>query len=333
MIDRNGLSRRGAEGQYHGIPGNREIQSTSSGKGNVMTETRDFGPVQFIQGEKNGRYPFCNSIFLKEAGVVIDPSSDRRYLEHLVKQQSIASVWLTHWHEDHIMHLDLFHDIPLQMHRADEPPIADLENFIDWYGIQRDGHEQLIEGWKKLLTETFHYHPRNVDRYLEDGEIIDLAGLHVEVLHCPGHSPGHLAFFFLEPEILFLGDYDLSNFGPWYGDRYSNIDQTIASVQRLRQIPARTWLTGHVGGIFEEPPGDLWDQYLDVIQTREDKLLDFLKQPKTMEEIAMAWIVYGEPKKPVEDYFLMEMISMKKHAERLKKKGLVGFEDGRYQAL
>jgi hypothetical protein len=103
-------------------------------------------------------------------------------------------------------------------------------------------------------------------------------------------------------------------------------------VERLRQIPARTWLTAHTGGVFEEEPGDTWDRYLGVIQQREDKLLDFLREPKTIEEIAQAWIVYGEPKEPAGEYILAEQASMSKHAERLRRKGLVEVRDGRYRA-
>ncbi len=41
-------------------------------------------------------------------------------------------------------------------------------------------------------------------------------------------------------DILFLGDYDLTPFGPWYGDVESSIEQTISSINMLQQIPAST---------------------------------------------------------------------------------------------
>jgi len=54
---------------------------------------------------------------------------------------------------------------------------------------------------------------------------------------------------------------------------------TIASIERLKQIPATIWLTCHETGIFEESPTDLCDQYLPVIDDREARLLDFLSPP------------------------------------------------------
>ncbi|MBU3917194.1 MBL fold metallo-hydrolase [bacterium] len=296
-----------------------------------MTDTRNFGQIRFIQGEKRGRYPYCHTIYIEKAGVLIDPSADRNYLEQLKKEKQVNSVWLTHWHEDHLMHLDLFSEVPLWMHEKDAPPLSDIDIFIDWYGLEMEEHENLVANWRALLKNTFHFQPRVPERHLQDGDVVDLNGLTVEVIHCPGHSPGSLAFFFREPEILFLGDTDLTPFGPWYGDRYSNIEKIIHSVNRLKEIPAKIWLTSHEQGIFEENPGDLWGTYLNVIQTREDKLIDFLAVPRTLDEIATAWIIYGKPKEPIADFKMMEQISMKKHADRLIEKGIVVLEDGRYR--
>ncbi len=61
--------------------------------------------------------------------------------------------------------------------------------------------------------------------------------------------------------------------------------------------------------------------------------MGFLKHPRTIEEIAEAWIVYGKAKEPVDEFIMMEQISMKKHAERLIRKGVVGFSDNRYHRI
>jgi len=296
-----------------------------------MQNIVDFGPIRFIRGLKNGRYPFCNSIYIKSAGVLIDPGSDRQILEQI--RAKVSSVWLSHWHEDHIMHLDLFEDCDLCMHELDVPPMESLDTFIQWYGPDIQGSPDLITRWKKMLQEQFHYQPRSIQSQFIDGQRIDLGDLTVEVIHAPGHSPGHLSFYFVEPEVLFLGDYDLTPFGPWYGDRYSNIDQIVDSVQRLRQIPAKVWLTSHEFGIIETDNQEIWDRYLSVIDEREEKLLGLLEHPKTITEIAEAWIVYGKPKEPIDEFIMMEQISMKKHADRLIRKGIVGFSDNRYRRI
>jgi hydroxyacylglutathione hydrolase len=159
---------------------------------------------------------------------------------------------------------------------------------------------------------------------------VDLGGVAVEVIPAPGHTPGHCALRFPEQDLLFMGDYDLSNFGPWYGDRDSDIDEVIASVNRLRDISARVWVTGHEQGVFQDEPGELWDRYLQVIDRRDEKLLDLLKEPRTMSEIVDARIIYGRKREPAEFYDFGERALMGKHLERLMKKGAVVLDGSTY---
>ncbi len=291
-------------------------------------EERNFGPVRFIPGTNNGRYPYCHSIYIEGAGVLIDPASDRERLTRLRDEEGVAAVWLTHWHEDHIAHLDLFEDVPLLMSAADAPPLADLETFLDWYDMD---HDRFREAWRGIMVENFHYRPRRPAGFLEGGQVLDAGGVTVEVLAAPGHTPGSLAFLFREAEVLFLADYDLTPFGPWYGDRYSSIDLTIQSVRRLRQVPAKVWLTGHETGVFEQDPGELWDRYLAVIDTREKKLEDFLAEPRTMDEIVEAWIVYGRPREPRDFYLFSEKAMITKHLQRLEAQGRLAQDGERYR--
>jgi hypothetical protein len=129
-----------------------------------------------------------------------------------------------------------------------------------------------------------------------------------------------------------MGDYDLFKFGPWYGDTESSIEETIASVNRLRDYPAGAWLVGHEAGVFDQDPGKMWDEYLDVISKREEKLYAFLERPRTLEEIVGAWIVYGRPREPKAFFEFGERALMKKHLKRLWEQGRIGqAENGYYR--
>ena len=127
-----------------------------------------------------------------------------------------------------------------------------------------------------------------------------------------------------------MGDYDLAKFGPWYGDLYSSIEETIDSVNLLRRIPANVFLTSHETGVFLGDPGKLWDSFLNVIFERENRLLEFLNEPRTMEEIVEACIIYGRPREPKAFFELGERGLMKKHLERLMRSGRVVQQKGRY---
>lgn len=286
-----------------------------------------FGPVRILFGDNRGKYPNCHTIYVEaDTRVVIDPGCNRDVLSGLLKGPGVDAVWLTHVHEDHITHLDLFMDRPLWVSEKEAPAFDSLDAFMSFFP-QTDEERAM---WDQMLIETFHYRPRKVDRLFSGRETIDLGGVIVEAVPTPGHTPGHYSFYFPEQGVLFMADYDLTPFGPYYGDFYSDIDDVIDSVNRLREIPAKIWLTSHEKGMIEAEPGDLWDKYLAVIDTRENKLLDLLKEPRTMEEIIQARIVYGRVREPKEYFDYGERNLMARHLVRLINNGVVAHENDRY---
>ena len=291
-----------------------------------------FGRIRFICGDNGGKYPFNHSVYFegKDRRVVIDPSCGLQKLTDLKQKDGVDQVWLSHWHEDHIGFLNLFEGSILRMSERDFSPLTDIEIFLDWYGIKDNS---LREMWKKIMLNNFNYQPKQDASFLQDDEIIDLGSLKVQVIATPGHTPGHLSFFFPEEETLFLGDYDLTSFGPWYGDVYSNIEQTINSIHRLKSIPARRWIASHNTGLFEKNPGTLWDNYENVIYQREDRIFKFLDTSRTLEEIVSAWLIYGKPREPKEFFEFNERALIRKHIEHLDRQGKITLDKNKYVKL
>jgi len=282
-----------------------------------------------MRGPNKGRYPNCHSIYIEGPAILIDPSADRKRLEELKHNPGVKVVLLSHVHEDHLLHLDLFHDVPVWVSAADAPQLTDIELLLDSYSA----FGEMRNYFRKILEEQFHFRPRKADRLLKDGECIDAGSVQIQIIHAPGHTPGHLCFLFSEPRLLFLGDYDLTPFGPWYGDAQSSIEETIRSVARLKSIPADLWLTAHEDGIFEVNPGRLWQDYIEVINTREKKLINLLDHPHTLEEIARSYIVYKKPRQPEEFYLFNERVIMEKHLIRLLQKGIIFKDQDRFVRL
>lgn len=288
-----------------------------------------FGRICFIHGENGGKYPFNHSLYLKgdRVKVILDPACSLEKLKE-VKRGGIDQVWLSHWHEDHIHYMNLFEESSLWISERDFPPLTDLNIFLDWYAILSETQRAY---WEKIMLEEFDFRPRKNACFLKDDQVIDLGGLTAQVIPTPGHTPGHLSFYFPEEELLFLGDYDLTSFGPWYGDVLSSIEETIRSIQKLKKVSARRWVAAHNAGLYEENPGALWDQYENVIYDREAKLLAALERPKTLDEICACWIIYGKPRQPREFFEFNERVMIGKHLEYGIRQGRIFEENGFYR--
>ena len=81
-------------------------------------------------------------------------------------------------------------------------------------------------------------------RLLEDGQVLDLGGRQLTVLHTPGHSPGHLCFWEQARGDLYTGDL------VYRGTLYANYPSTdpqafLRSVERISALPVQRILPAH----------------------------------------------------------------------------------------
>jgi glyoxylase-like metal-dependent hydrolase (beta-lactamase superfamily II) len=295
-------------------------------------EQQRFGNLVFIPGNNAGKYPFCNSLFIDgEIKGIVDPASDEQALADLPRTGAEDMLINSHYHEDHFTFNRLFADARLLVHDKDAPCFTSLETLLDAYGVD-EGSEAAVF-WRQILVESFHFQERTPDRELVDGDILDFGGTRLEVVHIPGHTPGHIGLYCEHEGVLFTGDLDMTGFGPWYGDRVSDIDDTIASVRRLMDITARIYITSHNMGVLSGDIRPMAEAYLAVIDEREEKILNFLEGPKTLEEIAGQWFIYKKPRQPEAFFMFGERGMVGKHLERLAAQGLVGCESDRYFRL
>lgn len=272
------------------------------------------GVIKFIRG---GKYPFCHSVLIDDrARVVIDASSDRDKLQQFKDQGPVDYLITSHAHEDHLIFNYLFPQSKFCVHSFDAPHFENIESLIDSYG---DMAKEDQEKWRTFLQNDCCYRARRADLLLNDGMVMDLGKVKMEVIHTPGHTRGHCAFYFINERIMFTADLDLTKAGPYYGDRTSDIDETIRSLERLKTFEVKTYLTAHGKGILEGDPGHI-DRYLGVIFLREEKLIDFLsKSPKTLDQVVQEGIIYGNRSISLGpwDLTLSERMMILKHLSRL----------------
>ena len=135
--------------------------------------------------------------------ICIDPGDEAARIaaaldRHGMELQAIA---LTHAHMDHVGGVAalkrLKPEAQIIIHPADEPLYLALPEQPDWIGIPRSR-------WAAL---GFQYEePPKVDRHWVDGEAYGVGELEFKVIHCPGHTPGHVVLFNERERRVFVGD-------------------------------------------------------------------------------------------------------------------------------
>ncbi len=283
--------------------------------------------IWLVEGGKGGRYPYSHSLYVRDGGgILVDCGSDVAEIDRLRRNEGLAAILMTHYHEDHFLFLHRFPGVPVWASGGDAPALESFGVFLDWYGVAGTDSESFF---RNLFAEKFPYAPRQVVRRIADGERLRLGRTEAVAVVAPGHTPGHLCLHFPDDGILFMADYDLTAFGPWYGDRPGSIDAFRSSARRLAEIRAPVNVVSH-----EEPVhrGDIrarTEAYLAAIDRREEALRALLREPRTRGEIVAARIVYGEKRTgPWFDYG--EWALMTKHLERLEAAGEVVRTGGRW---
>lgn len=290
------------------------------------------GHTTVLFGAARGKYPEGNSLHVAGArgSVMIDPSLGLLPRAAAGTLPPVDRVLNSHCHEDHIAGNHLFPDVPWQLHEADRPGLASLDAMLAIYGYD---DAEVIDGFRRVLTDQFHYVARPDAWSFADGDVVDLGGARIRVVHTPGHTRGHCALHVEPDDVLYLGDIDLSSFGPYYGDAWSDLEDFERSLDRVRGIRARHYATfHHVGVVDRETFLARLDRFAGVIRDRETRLLAFLAEPRSLDEIAAHRFVY-RPGDAVPWADPVERRSMGLHLERLARDGrVVEVEPGRFRA-
>ena len=126
-------------------------------------------------------------------GVVVDPGGDLPAIRDAIRAAGITvdAIVLTHGHIDHAgAAAELKDELGVEIigpHQADAPLLARLEAQGRQYGL--DDVRDVVP-----------------DRYLTDGDSLEVAGVPFQVLHVPGHSPGSVVLFAPSLSFAFMGD-------------------------------------------------------------------------------------------------------------------------------
>jgi len=272
-----------------------------------------------LLGSQNGKYPDANGMIVRgsERTALIDPALGVAARKSTMP--AVDLVLLSHCHEDHFPGLADYPDAECWIHESERICLQSLEHLLDMFGVEGKWRDETARG----CLETFNYVARPDALSFVDGHVWDLGGVTLRAIHAPGHTIGHCLFYIDPDDVLFLADIDLSSFGPFYADVGSSIDDFERSIQLARETKAAHYVSGHHKGVVDQSGfTELIDRYAAVIPNREQRLLEFLAQPRTLDEIVQHRFIY-RPGDPIPGGDWIERVGMQMHLERLLPMGKI----------
>ncbi len=168
--------------------------------------------------------------------LVVDAPHDAEAIAEAVGDRTVVAIACTHAHDDHV---------------REAPELA-----------ERLSASVLLHPADRVLWDLVHAR-HEPDGALRDGQVLEVAGTKVNVLHTPGHAPGAVCFSVPDLGLVLTGDTLFAGGPGATGRSYSDYPTILDSIRtRLFALPPETRvLTGHgaettVGA--EAPSYDEW---------------------------------------------------------------------------
>ncbi|SLN12597.1 MBL fold metallo-hydrolase [Oceanibacterium hippocampi] len=126
-------------------------------------------------------------------GAVVDPGGDLDRIMAAVEQHGVTleKILVTHGHIDHaggVAELAETKNLPI------EGPQKEDSFWIDQ--LEEQGQRFGFAG-ARVFTP---------DRWLNDGDRVTVGELELSAIHCPGHTPGHIVFYYAPMRLAIVGD-------------------------------------------------------------------------------------------------------------------------------
>ncbi|MEJ8472645.1 MBL fold metallo-hydrolase [Roseibium algae] len=162
---------------------------------NQANHETDLPPIQIVVIPVTSFQQNCSLVWNPKTkrGAVVDPGGDVPLILKAIAEYEVVveKIVLTHGHLDHIGGAaDLAESLKVPVegpHEADRMLIERVKDQALQFGLS-------------------DAKPVDPDRWLVEGDTLEMAGRTFEVLHCPGHAPGHVVFFDRELRLAISGD-------------------------------------------------------------------------------------------------------------------------------
>ncbi|MBS1208264.1 MAG: beta-lactamase domain protein [Proteobacteria bacterium] len=137
----------------------------------------------------------CSLLWCDETleAAVVDPGGDVARIQALIATTGVklSKILLTHGHLDHV-------GGSAELAQAAGVPIIGPQH-EDAFWIEGLAEQCRMFGFPQVAG----FEP---DQWLEEGDSVSLGKEHLDVLHTPGHTPGHIVFFSRSAQLAIVGD-------------------------------------------------------------------------------------------------------------------------------
>jgi glyoxylase-like metal-dependent hydrolase (beta-lactamase superfamily II) len=127
-----------------------------------------------------------------DKALIVDPGDEAPRILATVEEMGaeVEAILLTHTHFDHIgavAPVAKATGAPVWCPEIEVPVLADINSYVPWPGFGP-------------------YEDYDADHTMKGGEKLELAGMEIDVIFTPGHSPGHVTFSIPAERAMFSGD-------------------------------------------------------------------------------------------------------------------------------
>jgi len=285
----------------------------------------------FFTDEPFGR---SNAVLIDDDVRIMIDSGAGKILKQ-ARPEDIDILINSHCHIDHVWDNSLFVRAQILAHPLERENFRDhtkIGSIEKWKSCMKEDLDEILQLMGSVIP-TFLGEWR-IDGTIVEGDVIVAGKTKISVLHTPGHTSGHLVFFFPEEGLLFSGDICLTKVGPWYGDTSTPVDDFISSINRIIDLKPDRVVSGHNKEVLPSSSvRKVFEEYRERIYRREGRIFKSLKEaPSTLDELAAQKLIYPAHPSILVVYWEKSMIM--KHLDRLIKIGAAAVdEDGRYCAI
>jgi glyoxylase-like metal-dependent hydrolase (beta-lactamase superfamily II) len=210
--------------------------------------------------------------------------------------KDLHTVVMSHPHPDHAGAMEwILEEVSprVLVHHLDAGGTKTPENLIDTFDVP------FINKWWAQAVGADSFHELDLLNYFSqmgcamastevvteicEGDVLDLGDFSFQVIHTPGHSPGHVAFYDKSSGILLSGDM-VGESPTWYTPPSGGVVGYLSGLDKLEALDSTIIVPSH--GPVIENPGTAIKKMRDRLLERENEILEVLRQgPSTFLEL------------------------------------------------